>query len=410
MITLIEALNFRCFKYIRQPLGPFQVLVGPNASGKSAFFDILKFLHYLVKEDLEAACKQWSEDFIDLFWGRDGEEFEVAIEASISGDNGIKSFQYYDSIRYELRIKHDSDIRAFVIDAESLYLKTKNDLMMDGKLPLEIKKLKINSPYLIRYSEEYGIKIYTIEMNPSKYDSLSFGPNEKWSKLSGLQFIQFTKEMDAEFIALKNLLVDNIEYINLDSEKLKKTCSYQSGKNLRSNGENLSWVVENFSKNHKDQFNEWLLHVQTALPDLENIRAVVRPEDRKCYLMLKYRNGLEVPSWMVSEGTLRLLALTIIAYLPGAKGIYLIEEPENGIHPLNIETIMQSLQSIYDGQVLITTHSPAIISLVDVDQILCFNRNEENGAKIICGNDHPVLKDWKKESNLGVLFAGGFLE
>ena len=35
MIRLIEALNFRCLRYARQPLGPFHVLVGPNASGKT---------------------------------------------------------------------------------------------------------------------------------------------------------------------------------------------------------------------------------------------------------------------------------------------------------------------------------------------------------------------------------------
>lgn len=35
MIRLIEALNFRCLRYIRQPLRDFQILIGPNASGKT---------------------------------------------------------------------------------------------------------------------------------------------------------------------------------------------------------------------------------------------------------------------------------------------------------------------------------------------------------------------------------------
>ena len=41
MITLIEALNFRCLCYISQPMGPFHVLVGPNASGKTTFLDVV---------------------------------------------------------------------------------------------------------------------------------------------------------------------------------------------------------------------------------------------------------------------------------------------------------------------------------------------------------------------------------
>jgi predicted ATPase len=48
MITLVEALNYRCLRYIRQPLGPFHVLVGPNASGKTTFLDVIAFLERLV--------------------------------------------------------------------------------------------------------------------------------------------------------------------------------------------------------------------------------------------------------------------------------------------------------------------------------------------------------------------------
>ena len=41
MFTLIEALNYRCLRYVRQPLGDFRVLVGPNASGKTTFLDVV---------------------------------------------------------------------------------------------------------------------------------------------------------------------------------------------------------------------------------------------------------------------------------------------------------------------------------------------------------------------------------
>lgn len=41
MIRLVEALHYRCLRYVRQPLDDFQVLVGPNASGKSTFLDVL---------------------------------------------------------------------------------------------------------------------------------------------------------------------------------------------------------------------------------------------------------------------------------------------------------------------------------------------------------------------------------
>jgi predicted ATPase len=125
--------------------------------------------------------------------------------------------------------------------------------------------------------------------------------------------------------------------------------------------------------------------------------------------MLEYRGGLEVPSWMASDGTLRLLALTLPAYLPDFKGVYLIEEPENGIHPRAVETLFQSLSSVYEAQILLATHSPVILSVAQADKVLCFAKTEEGATSIVRGSQHPALRNWKGQTNLGTLFAAGVL-
>ena len=104
-----------------------------------------------------------------------------------------------------------------------------------------------------------------------------------------------------------------------------------------------------------------------------------------------------------------MLALTLLAYLQEFKGIYLIEEPENGIHPRAIETMTQSLSSVYDAQVLLATHSPVILSIVEPEQVLCFAKNPEGATEIIRGSEHPALQSWKHETTLGTLFAAGVL-
>lgn len=71
--------------------------------------------------------------------------------------------------------------------------------------------------------------------------------------------------------------------------------------------------------------------------------------------------GREVPSWIVTDGTLRLLALALPAYLTEFDGIYLIEEPQNGIHPKAVATMIQSLSSVYKAQILLATHSSVIL-------------------------------------------------
>ena len=125
--------------------------------------------------------------------------------------------------------------------------------------------------------------------------------------------------------------------------------------------------------------------------------------------MVHYRNGLEAPSWLVSDGTLRFLALTLPAYLPYPEGPYLIEEPENGIHPRNAETLMDSLSSIYGAQILVATHSPAVVRQVRTDQLLCFARDEKNGTDVVVGSAHPRLRDWPGPVDLGLLHASGVL-
>ncbi len=177
----------------------------------------------------------------------------------------------------------------------------------------------------------------------------------------------------------------------------------------KTDGSNLPWVVEDLRKNNPDHFKEWISHLRTALPDIEDIRTVEREDDRHRYLVLRYAGGLDVPSSVVSDGTLRLLALTLLAYLPDLRGIFLIEEPENGIHPKAIETMFQSHSNVYGAQILVATQSPIILNCVDLENVLCFAKTDDGAVDVVSGPEHPLLADWRRDTNLGLLLAAGVL-
>src|SRR5213594_2309193 len=101
MITKIEALNFRCLRYVNRPLGPFHVLVGPNASGKTTFLDVISFLGQLVDQGLESALSDRAQNFVDLLWKRQGSKFELAVEAAIPEERRSLLTDKYQFIRYE---------------------------------------------------------------------------------------------------------------------------------------------------------------------------------------------------------------------------------------------------------------------------------------------------------------------
>jgi len=145
------------------------------------------------------------------------------------------------------------------------------------------------------------------------------------------------------------------------------------------------------------------------LEDMEAVEVHERPEDRSQYLVLRYKNGLSVPSWMLSDGTLRLLALALLAYLPPEERVFLIEEPENGVHPRAIEAVFQALNSVYRGQVFLATHSPLFMALAKPDNLLIFGKTPSGATDIVRGPEHPALWQWRAEQSLDLLFASGVL-
>ena len=123
MIRLIEALNYRCLRYASQPLDPFHVLVGPNASGKTTFLDVIAFLGELVVDGPEAAISRRTPDYRDLTWNRSGRSFELAIELAVPENRRQLLSEPYDTIRYEVAVGACSDTDAVGILQEKALLK-----------------------------------------------------------------------------------------------------------------------------------------------------------------------------------------------------------------------------------------------------------------------------------------------
>ena len=49
------------------------------------------------------------------------------------------------------------------------------------------------------------------------------------------------------------------------------------------------------------------------------------------------------------------------------------------------------------------------LNYVKKEDVLCFGKTEEGSTDMVIGSQHPALREWRGETNLGVLFAGGVL-
>lgn len=375
MITRVEAKLYRCIRSMSQDVRHLQVLVGPNGSGKSVFLDIISFLSTFMSSGLYKAVEDRSLNFHDLVWRRDGSRFELAIEAKTPISEGTKI------IRYELAVRLDPLQDALVIEKEAVVLTS------DGERQTVVS----------RDSTSCCFRTETPEHNVAR------------SEIRGTYSV--LGNVDERFPAtvwLRELFQLWTQTVILDNKALRSPSPPGQNSAKTYDGSTLARLVWQLQEHSQAAFARWVAHIRTALPDLDTIKSISRPEDKTRYLMLGYKNGVEAPSWVLSDGTLRLLALTILAYRPNFKGVYLIEEPENGVHPTALETIYQSLSSTYDGQVLTTSHSPILLNLTKPEELLCFQKTPE-GTEIVRGDKHPLLQDWKGGVSLSDLFAAGVL-
>lgn len=412
MITLIEALDYRCLRNVRQPLDPFHVLVGPNASGKTTFLDVVAFLGALVSDSLEEAIAARSQNFHDLIWGGQGTSFQLAIEAAVPESRRELTQSPYDTIRYEVAVGFSVGVREVGILSEKVLLKT---AAKKKRRQRELFPAPPKSRETLISSSRPGQKTVVNKLesgNDNFYDETGRGWDHAFKLGPRRSALANLPEDESKFPVstwLKGLLGQGVNRLVLNSLALRRASPPIHSSGFNPDGSNLPWVIHELEQKEPERITRWVKHLRTALGDLRGVHTVERPDDKHRYIVLEYDGGFNIPSWVASDGTLRLLALTLPAYLPDFGGIYLIEEPENGIHPRAVEALFGSLESVYDAQILLASHSPVILSLAASESVLCFARTSHGGTDIVRGNEHPALQDWKGETSLGTLFAAGVL-
>jgi len=422
MFTLLETRHYKCLKRIKTPLSPFNILIGPNASGKSTLLDILGFLRQALLSDVEKAIRQRGNTLAELVWAQQESlpdqpesSLEFAVEATVPQALQRNSYQ---KVRYEVAIGL-SEAGEIVVQHENLWLVADKRKNHHRYTPQN------------RFPRERDDSVSIIHPQHSKTPPgqrvvvrKSFPGNDYFQAESGKWNIQYTlsprrlalsgipEDKDRFPMALwfRSLLLEAVQLLQLNSLLMRQPCPADAPRLFQADGSNLPLMVRDLQQNHAQRFQWWVGHLQTIVPDLAAIEVAERPEDRSKYLLVRYRNGFQVPSWLLSDGTLRLLALTLIAHLPPTEQVFLIEEPENGIHPRAVEGVFQALSSVYEGQIFMATHSPLILALAKPEQLLVFAKLPSGASDVIRGDEHPALQNQPVDLSLQSLFAAGVLE
>ncbi|MDP2998655.1 MAG: AAA family ATPase [Bryobacterales bacterium] len=404
MIVGISVKNFKGIQsLVRLPLSPFQVLVGPNGSGKTTFLEAIDFVKTCLEHGPLKAVEDRAPNYRDLTFLRRGGRIEIELWIDLSGS----------VLDYRLAISDDDRLGVRVDD--ELLQRVDRCLAPVPNEKFELAEEEPPKPLRLLGKTSKGTDFYQREAG--RYmDSFAFGLD----KLT-LSHTPADETRYPTANALKRFLLQGVRFVQLNSRAMREPCSATRSTDLELDGTNLPRVVGRLIKKtngrepsvgsqEADPLREWTDHLRYALPDLESIGWATRTPDNAEYIILKYEDGLECPNWLISDGTLRMLALTLPAFLPEpAPGVYLVEEPENGVHPKALEVILRALSTIPRSQVFIATHSPLIVQQVGRVPLLCFTRGSE-GIRVVRGPDHKALKTWDGEPDLASVFAAGVLE
>jgi ABC-type transport system involved in cytochrome c biogenesis ATPase subunit len=415
MLSRIQALHYRCFRDLDVSLPKYCVLAGGNGSGKTTLMDIpLLFSDMLSSTSLVQAFLEplpltnvaRTQRLQELIHCYKGDHFGFALEAPLPQHvlttlDASTLKRPFHTLRYEIRFQIFNQVELYVTD-EFLWLLPETKTPHTMKHQLGGSAPKSWRPIITR---EAGQLIKIRPETKGSAPSLHLRPNELALKNLPLDEALFP----ASVWFIRMLQVGTILY-EPDVIKLQQDARLISKKTIHPDASNLPWMVLSLQQDDPKGFDLWVKHVRVALPHLKHIEAIRRQDEFHAYLQVTYDGDYTVPSSGLSAGTLRILALTILPYLSNPPDIICLEEPENGVHPRAIEAILDSLNSLYDSQVLLSTHSPIVLASTALQSVIVLQSDETGEKKAIAGDKHPLLEDWHGEIDLGSLFAAGILD
>ncbi|MCX8522157.1 MAG: AAA family ATPase [Rhodoferax sp.] len=158
---------------------------------------------------------------------------------------------------------------------------------------------------------------------------------------------------------------------------------------------------------------EGIIHTLAyVLPYARDLQPAITSElERKAWLQLT-EGDFKVPGWMLSTGTLRVVALLALLRHPHPPPLLVIEEIENGLDPRSIHLLVEEMRrAVLAGttQVILTTHSPYLLDLLTLEQVLLVNRDESGQPHFHRPADNKKLMEWAKEFAPGRLYTMGTL-
>ncbi|HKI03335.1 MAG TPA: AAA family ATPase [Thermoanaerobaculia bacterium] len=395
MLTRIEIDGFKTFEEFKLDLRPFVVILGPNASGKSNLFDAIRLLSKLADSDLRSAVQGMRGEPTELFRRKSSGEYgkrmsfavEVLLEPNVRDPWGTEVEIKHSRVRYEVEIERRRDqqgIERLVVVREQATPLLKKEDSWSQKLSRSFADTYIKSsrrtPWLITESPEGKPRSFRISQD---------GHQGRTRPAEAAEATVLSGVTSAEFPHLYALKAEmrSWRFLQLDPTALRKPSPVFAAIELEPDGSNLATVLariqaETSTKERpKGILADVAADLATLIPGVTGLSVNEDEKNREYRIDLEMRDGPPFSARVVSDGTLRVLALLTILHDPKHRSLVCFEEPENGVHPVRLKSMIQRFHELVTDpgdedfeepepltQLLVNSHSPVVLSSLSLKE------------------------------------------
>jgi len=406
MLKKLILKNWKSFRDAELPIDPLTVLIGANASGKSNVIEALEFLKRTVSgKEIHASLA--------------GDSILPAIRGSVkkASFRGESSFtlevltQGNDKTDYlySITVTTQPNVQ---LEAEGF----KNYLNLDQTHNcMTLLKTKSGSSSF----PGIGAK-FRLAPNNEYIDKLWGRHQSIISQLTSL--VDFPKENNINYFTDFQETIKNISIINPIPARMRDYSRLSD--RLESDASNIAGVLATLSEKQKGEFEATVATYLRHLPERDIERVWAEPvgrfgTDAMLYCKEEWKPGelQEIDARVMSDGTLRFLAI-MTALLTRPEGSQLvIEEVDNGLHPSRVGLLLKMLKEIGEKRnidILVTTHNPALLDALDPEMIpfviLAYRDAETGESQLTPVEDIDNFPKLYASASLGKLTAKGAIE
>lgn len=396
MLTRLEIDGFKTFEKLDVSLSPFTVILGSNAAGKSNLFDAIKLLSNLATRDVAEALKDMRGEPLELFRQTPGEgrvkqmtlAAEVLVDPLVRDPWGSEMPLTHTRMRYEVTLERREikpGLERVQVAREAVYpIMRKDDLWSTLQQPAKsfrntYLKYSRQKPWLTTDTLPEGLA-FSIHQDGKQ------GRNRPASAAEATVLYSITSGEFPHLFALREEM-RNWRLLQLDPALLRKPVPATAPDVLDIDGANLAAVLARLkaetasSERPQGVLSDIAAELNDLIPGVLNLDAKLHDAAREYRIELIMRDRLPYTSRVISDGTLRVLALLTLLHDPRHRGLTCFEEPENGVHPGRVRQLVRRLIDLVstpatfsfdigsaDGQapplcqLLLNSHSPVVLA------------------------------------------------